>query len=314
LDNNIDPVCGMTVSPDTKLRHEHAGKTYLFCSPKCQTKFSADPEKYLHPAPAEPQVAIPGAVYICPMDPEVRELKPGPCPICGMALEPEDALPKPDVTEYFCPIHALRAEGQTVVFVAIDNQPAGLIGVVDPIKESALEAVRALQAAGLELVMLTGDSRATAEAVANKLGIKRVVAEVLPEQKVEIVKQLQAEGRIVAMAGDGINDAPALAQAQVGIAMGTGTDVAMQSAGVTLVKGDLNGIVRARRLSQSTMRNIRQNLFFAFVYNMLGVPIAAGLLYPFFGLLLSPIIAAAAMSFSSVSVITNALRLGRMKL
>jgi Cu+-exporting ATPase len=207
-------------------------------------------------------------------------------------------------------IHALRAEGQTVVFVAIDNQPAGLIGVVDPIKESALEAVRALQAAGLELVMLTGDSRATAEAVANKLGIKRVVAEVLPEQKVEIVKQLQAEGRIVAMAGDGINDAPALAQAQVGIAMGTGTDVAMQSAGVTLVKGDLNGIVRARRLSQSTMRNIRQNLFFAFVYNMLGVPIAAGLLYPFFGLLLSPIIAAAAMSFSSVSVITNALRLG----
>ncbi|MEO6974573.1 MAG: heavy metal translocating P-type ATPase [Gallionella sp.] len=795
-----DPVCGMTVSSDTKLRHEHAGKTYLFCSPKCQAKFSADPEKYLHPDTTEPQVAIPGAVYICPMDPEVRELKPGPCPICGMALEPEDALPKPDVTEYVCPmhaqivrsepgdcpicgmaleartvavkednpeldnmtrrfwiglvlavpvfvmamaadmvkgivpqiisfthlqwvefllatpvvlwcgwpffqrgwasvvnwhlnmftlislgvgvawsysvvgtflpdifpamlrrtdgtvpiyfeaaamitvlvllgqvlelrarsrtntaiklllglapknarivrsdgkeedipleqvqvgdvlrvrpgekipvdgtviegsssvdesmvtgepiptekqqgekligatmngtggllmraekvgsntllaqiihmvseaqrsrapiqkvadtvsgyfvpivvlvallafaawmawgpeprfahaivaavsvliiacpcalglatpiaimvgtgrgasagvliknaealevmekvntlvtdktgtltegkpklasvvalpkfndnevlqmaaslerasehpladaivkgaaarsltlsevkefqsvsgkgisgqvagrkvsignqkyfvelkihtgdlierIHALRAEGQTVVFVAIDNQPAGLIGVVDPIKESALEAVRALQAAGLELVMLTGDSRATAEAVANKLGIKRVVAEVLPEQKVVIVKQLQAEGRIVAMAGDGINDAPALAQAQVGIAMGTGTDVAMQSAGVTLVKGDLNGIVRARRLSQATMRNIRQNLFFAFIYNMLGVPIAAGLLYPFFGLLLSPIIAAAAMSFSSVSVITNALRLGRMKL
>jgi Cu+-exporting ATPase len=786
-----DPVCGMTVSPDTKLRHEHAGKTYLFCNTKCQTKFSADPERYLHPVPTEPQVAIQGAVYICPMDPEVRELKPGPCPVCGMALEPEDALPKPDVTEYVCPmhaqivrsepgdcpicgmaleartvaakednpeldnmtrrfwiglvlavpvfvmamaadmvkgivpqiefllatpvvlwcgwpffqrgwasvvswhlnmftlislgvgvawsysvvgtflpdifpamlrradgtvpiyfeaaamitvlvllgqvlelrarsrtntaiklllglapknarivrsdgkeedillervqvgdvlrvrpgekipvdgtviegnssvdesmvtgepiptekqqgekligatmngtggllmraekvgsdtllaqiihmvseaqrsrapiqkvadtvsgyfvpivvlvallafaawmmwgpeprfahaivaavsvliiacpcalglatpiaimvgtgrgaaagvliknaealeimekvnmlvtdktgtltegkpklasvvalpkfndneilqmaaslerasehpladaivkgaaarsltlsevkefqsvsgkgisgqvsgrkvsignqkyfvelqihtgdlierIHALRAEGQTVVFVAIDNQPAGLIGVVDPIKESALEAVRALLADGLELVMLTGDSRATAEAVANKLGIKRVVAEVLPEQKVEIVKQLQAEGRIVAMAGDGINDAPALAQAQVGIAMGTGTDVAMQSAGVTLVKGDLNGIVRARRLSRVTMRNIRQNLFFAFVYNMLGVPIAAGLLYPFFGLLLSPIIAAAAMSFSSVSVITNALRLGRVKL
>jgi Cu+-exporting ATPase len=211
-------------------------------------------------------------------------------------------------------VHALRAEGQTVVFVAIDGQPAGLIGVVDPIKESTLEAVRALQAAGLELVMLTGDSRATAEVVANKLGIKRVVAEVLPEQKAEIIKQLQAEGRIVAMAGDGINDAPALAQAQVGIAMGTGTDVAMQSAGVTLVKGDLNGIVRARHLSRATMRNIRQNLFFAFVYNMLGVPIAAGLLYPFFGLLLSPIIAAAAMSFSSVSVITNALRLSRVKL
>jgi Cu+-exporting ATPase len=210
--------------------------------------------------------------------------------------------------------NALRAEGQTVMFVAVDGQPAGLLGVADPIKESTLEAVRALQAAGLELVMLTGDSHATADVVAKQLGIKRVVAEVLPEQKAEIVKQLQAEGRVVAMAGDGINDAPALAQAQVGIAMGTGTDVAMQSAGVTLIKGDLNGIVRARHLSQATMRNIRQNLFFAFVYNMLGVPIAAGLLYPFFGLLLSPIIAAAAMSFSSVSVITNALRLSRVKL
>ncbi len=208
----------------------------------------------------------------------------------------------------------LRAEGQTVMFVAVDGKPAGLIGVADPIKESTLEAVRALQAAGLELVMLTGDSQATADVVARKLGINRVVAEVLPEQKVEIVKQLQAEGRIVAMAGDGINDAPALAQAQVGIAMGTGTDVAMQSAGVTLIKGDLNGIVRARHLSQATMRNIRQNLFFAFIYNMLGVPIAAGLLYPFFGLLLSPIIAAAAMSFSSVSVISNALRLHSVKL
>lgn len=209
---------------------------------------------------------------------------------------------------------ALRAEGQTVMFVAIDGQPAGLIGVADPIKETTLEAVKALHAAGLKLVMVTGDSRATADVVARKLGIDQVVAEVLPEQKAEIIKQLQAEGRIVAMAGDGINDAPALAQAQVGIAMGTGTDVAMQSAGVTLVKGDLNGIVRARRLSQATMHNIRQNLFFAFFYNMLGVPIAAGVLYPFFGLLLSPIIAAAAMSFSSVSVITNALRLGRVKL
>ncbi|MFZ1810459.1 MAG: heavy metal translocating P-type ATPase [Candidatus Nitrotoga sp.] len=209
---------------------------------------------------------------------------------------------------------ALRAEGQTVMFVAVDDKPAGLIGVADPIKESTLEAVRALQAAGLELVMLTGDSRATADVVARKLGIKRVVAEVLPEQKAEIVKQLQAAGRIVAMAGDGINDAPALAQAQVGIAMGTGTDVAMQSAGVTLIKGDLNGIVRTRRLSQATMRNIRQNLFFAFAYNMLGVPVAAGLLYPFFGVLLSPMIAAAAMSFSSVSVISNALRLSRVKL
>jgi len=209
---------------------------------------------------------------------------------------------------------ALRAEGQTVMFVAIAGKPAGLIGVADPIKETTQEAVQALHAAGLKLVMITGDSRATAEVVARKLGIDRVVAEVLPEQKAEIVKQLQAEGRVVAMAGDGINDAPALAQAQVGIAMGTGTDVAMQSAGVTLVKGDLNGIVRARRLSQATMRNIRQNLFFAFIYNIIGVPIAAGLLYPFFGLLLSPIIAAAAMSFSSVSVITNALRLNRVKL
>ena len=210
--------------------------------------------------------------------------------------------------------HALRAKGQTVMFLAVDGQPAGLIGVADPIKESTPEAVRALQEAGLELVMITGDNRATAEVVAHQLGIKRVVAEVLPEQKADIVKQLQAEGRVVAMAGDGINDAPALAQAQVGVAMGTGTDVAMQSAGVTLIKGDLNGIVRARHLSQATMRNIRQNLFFAFVYNSLGVPVAAGLLYPFFGLLLSPIIAAAAMSFSSVSVITNALRLSRVKL
>ncbi|CAG9933511.1 putative P-type Cu(+) transporter [Candidatus Nitrotoga arctica] len=176
---------------------------------------------------------------------------------------------------------ALRAEGQTVMFVAVDGKPAGLIAVADPIKESTLEAVQALQAAGLEVIMLTGDSRATADVVARKLGIKRVVAEVLPEQKAEIVKQLQAEGRIVAMAGDGINDAPALAQAQVGIAMGTGTDVAMQSAGVTLIKGDLNGIVRTCHLSQATMRNIRQNLFFVFAYNVLGVPVAAGLLYRF---------------------------------
>ena len=209
---------------------------------------------------------------------------------------------------------ALRAEGQTVMFVAVDGNPSGLIGVADPIKESTLEAVQALHAAGLKLVMLTGDSRATAEVVARRLGIDRVVAEVLPEQKTAIVKQLQSEGRVVAMAGDGINDAPALAQAQVGIAMGTGTDVAMESAGVTLIRGDLRGIVRARRLSQATMRNIRQNLFFAFLYNVLGIPVAAGLLYPFFGLLLSPIIAAAAMSFSSVSVIANALRLNRMKL
>jgi len=209
---------------------------------------------------------------------------------------------------------ALRGEGQTVMFVAIAGKPAGLIGVADPIKESTPEAIRALHADGLQIVMLTGDNRVTADAVARTLSIDHVRAEVLPEQKVKVVKELQAEGRVVAMAGDGVNDAPALAQAQAGIAMGTGTDVAMESAGVTLVKGDLRGIVRARRLSRATMHNIRQNLFFAFVYNALGVPIAAGALYPFCGLLLSPMIAAAAMSFSSVSVITNALRLSRAEL
>jgi len=207
-----------------------------------------------------------------------------------------------------------RAEGQTVMLLAIDGKAAGLIGVADPIKESTPEAIRNLHDEGIRVVMLTGDSRKTAEAVAARLDIDQVQAEVLPEQKAEVVKQLQSEGRIVAMAGDGINDAPALAQAHVGVAMGTGTDVAMESAGVTLVKGDLRGIVRARRLSHATMRNIRQNLFFAFIYNAAGVPVAAGVLYPTFGLLLSPIIAAAAMSFSSVSVITNALRLRRVSL
>ena len=207
-----------------------------------------------------------------------------------------------------------RADGQTVMFFSIDGKAAGLIGVADPIKESTPEAIRELHAEGITIVMLTGDSQKTAEAVASKLNIDHVQAEVLPDQKAEVVKQLQAQGKIVAMAGDGINDAPALAQAQVGVAMGTGTDVAMESAGVTLVKGDLRGIVRARRLSRATMRNIRQNLFFAFVYNAAGVPIAAGVLYPVFGILLSPIIAAAAMSFSSVSVITNALRLRNTKL
>jgi len=209
---------------------------------------------------------------------------------------------------------ALSTEGQTVMYLAVDGCAAGLIGVADPVKESTPEAIRDLHQEGIQVVMLTGDSRRTAEAVARMLDIDHVEAEVLPDRKAQIVRQLQNEGRIVAMAGDGINDAPALAQAHVGIAMGTGTDVAMESAGVTLVKGDLRGIVRARRLSRATMRNIRQNLFFAFVYNSLGVPVAAGVLYPFFGLLLSPIIAAAAMSFSSVSVITNALRLRRVRL
>ncbi|MDH4109632.1 MAG: heavy metal translocating P-type ATPase [Gammaproteobacteria bacterium] len=208
----------------------------------------------------------------------------------------------------------LRGEGQTVMYVAVEGRAAGLIGVADPIKATSAEAIQALHAEGLRIIMLTGDSETTARAVAAKLGLDEVIAGVLPEQKAEKVKALQDEGRIVGMAGDGINDAPALAQAQVGIAMGTGTDVAMESAGVTLVKGDLQGIVRARRLSEATMANIRQNLFFAFVYNSLGVPVAAGVLYPFFGVLLSPMLAAAAMSFSSVSVITNALRLNRAKI
>jgi Cu+-exporting ATPase len=207
----------------------------------------------------------------------------------------------------------LRADGQTVMFVAVDGAVAGLLGVADPIKATTLEAIRQLHDEGIRIVMVTGDNHTTAQAVAKKLDIDEVVAEVLPDEKVEVVKKLQAEGRIVAMAGDGINDAPALAQAHVGIAMGTGTDVAMESAGVTLVKGDLRGIVRARRLSRATMRNIKENLFFAFIYNSLGVPIAAGVLYPFFGILLSPIIAAAAMSFSSVSVVGNALRLQRVR-
>jgi len=207
-----------------------------------------------------------------------------------------------------------RREGQTVMFVAVDGQPAGLLGVADPIKSTTPEAIRALRADGVQIVMLTGDSRTTAEAVARTLGIDHVEAEVLPAQKGEVVRDLQTQGHIVAMAGDGINDAPALAQAQVGIAMGSGTDVAMESAGVTLVQGDLRGIVRARRLSQGTMRNIRQNLFFAFLYNVLGVPIAAGVLYPVSGLLLSPMIASAAMTLSSVSVIANALRLRHLRL
>ncbi|HEY3839888.1 MAG TPA: copper-translocating P-type ATPase, partial [Bryobacteraceae bacterium] len=215
------------------------------------------------------------------------------------------------------PIHEsdpIRNEGYTLIFVAIDQQPASVFGVADPIKPSTPEAIRQLKADGLRVVMLTGDNRTTAQAVAAKVGIDEVHAEVLPGEKNAVIRKLQSEGRHVAMAGDGINDAPALAQAEVGIAMGTGTDVAMESAGITLVQGDLRGIVRARHLSRAVMRNIRQNLFFAFVYNAIGVPIAAGVLYPVFGILLSPIIASAAMTFSSVSVITNALRLRKVKL
>ena len=209
---------------------------------------------------------------------------------------------------------ALRQAGATAMFVAIDKEPAGLVSVADPIKTTTSDAVRILREDGLRLIMVTGDHRATAEAVGKQLGLEDIRAQVRPEEKGRIVKELQAQGRVVAMAGDGINDAPALAQADVGIAMGTGTDVAMESAEVTLIKGDLRAIVRARRLSRATMKNIRQNLLFAFVYNALGVPIAAGVLYPFLGILLSPMIASAAMTFSSVSVISNALRLRRAEL
>ncbi|MCZ6875134.1 MAG: heavy metal translocating P-type ATPase, partial [bacterium] len=209
---------------------------------------------------------------------------------------------------------SMRGEGQTVMFVVINDKLSGLIGVSDPIKKTTPEAIKLLHEEGIRVVMLTGDSRTTAEAVARKLGLDDVVAEVLPDQKAEVIKRFQAEGRMVAMAGDGINDAPALAIAHIGVAMGTGTDVAMESAGVTLVKGDLRGIVKARKLSRGTMQNIRQNLFFAFGYNTIGIPIAAGVLYPFFGLLLSPMIASAAMSLSSVSVIGNALRLRKINL
>ena len=208
----------------------------------------------------------------------------------------------------------LQEEGKTAIFVAIDGKPAGILAVADPIKPTTAEAVRELHALGLKLVMLTGDNRRTAAAVARQLGLDAVEAEIEPAGKVAQVKKLRAEGKHVAMAGDGINDAPALSEAEVGIAMGTGTDVAMQSAGITLVRGDLRGIAKAIRLSRATLRNIRQNLFFAFLYNALGIPLAAGALYPFFGLLLSPIIAGAAMSLSSVSVIGNALRLRKVTL
>jgi len=219
-----------------------------------------------------------------------------------------------DYKNYLEQAENFRAEGQTVMFVAIDGSFAGLIGVADPIKESTPNAIKKLHEEGVKIVMLTGDSKTTAMAVAKKLGIDEVIAEVLPQDKVEVVTRFQNEGHMVAMAGDGINDAPALAKAHVGIAMGTGTDVAMESAGVTLVKGDLSGIAKARRISRATMNNIKQNLFFAFFYNAAGVPIAAGVLYPAFGLLLSPMIAAAAMSFSSVSVIGNALRLKKVNI
>ncbi len=231
-----------------------------------------------------------------------------------VGTEPFLVEQKVDTTRTAEAANRLRANGETVIHVAVDGKIAGVLGIADPIKASTPDAIRELKAQGLRVVMLTGDNRTTAASVARQLGIDQFEAEVLPDKKSDVVRRLQKQGRVVAMAGDGINDAPALAQAQVGIAMGTGTDVAMESGGVTLVKGDLAGIVRARKLSQATMHNIRQNLFFAFIYNSIGVPIAAGVLYPFFGILLSPILAAAAMSFSSVSVITNSLRLRRVKL
>jgi P-type Cu+ transporter len=218
-----------------------------------------------------------------------------------------------DAAAFAARAEQLRQDAQTVIFVVVDGRPAGFLGVADPIKESTAEAMRTLHAEGVRIVMLTGDSRTTAEAVARRLTIDEVVAEVLPDQKASAVKRLQREGRVVAMAGDGINDAPALAQAEVGIAMGTGTDVAMESAGVTLIKGDLRAIARARAISRQTLGNIKQNLFFAFVYNAAGIPVAAGVLYPWFGILLNPMLAAAAMSLSSVSVVGNALRLSRAR-
>ncbi len=234
-----------------------------------------------------------------------------PCLLGNMVLLTDEGV---DTSALAGVAEAQRAQGRTAMFVAIDGKPAGLVSVADPVKATTPQAIRDLHDEGLHIVMLTGDSETTAKAVARTLGIDEVIAGVLPDQKALTIKRLQSEGRFVAMAGDGVNDAPALAQAQVGIAMGTGTDVAMESAGVTLVKGDLRGIVRARRLSRSTLRNIRENLFFAFVYNALGVPIAAGVLYPAFGILLSPMIAAAAMSFSSFSVVSNALRLRRARI
>jgi Cu+-exporting ATPase len=219
-----------------------------------------------------------------------------------------------DMGELAARADELRREGGTALFLAVDGRPGGVVAVADPVKQTTLAALESLRAEGIRIVMLTGDNRTTAEAVARRLGIQEVEADVLPEDKHRIVRKLRSEGKVVAMAGDGVNDAPALAEADVGVAMGTGTDVAMQSAGVTLVKGDLAGIARARHLSRAVMRNIRQNLFFAFVYNALGVPLAAGVLYPVLGILLSPVVAALAMALSSVSVVGNALRLRTVRL
>jgi Cu+-exporting ATPase len=271
--------------------------------PLAQAIVSGAEQKGLALAPVEDFASITGKGVVGTV--KGRQVAAGSAAFMEAAGMPKDALDKAD---------ALRADGKTVLFAAIDGRYAGMIAVADPIKETTQEAVKALQAEGVRVVMLSGDAKRTAEAVARQLGIDEAMGEVLPDQKLEKVKALQTEGRVVAMAGDGINDAPALAQANVGIAMGTGTDVAIESAAVTLVKGDLRAIAKAIRLSRATMRNVRQNLFFAFFYNALGVPVAAGVLYPFFGLLLSPIFAGAAMAMSSVSVVMNALRLRRARL
>ena len=451
----IDPVCGMKVDPATaKHRHSHEGMAYYFCSAKCRAKFMANPGQYVKPMPQLVAPVPAGAIYTCPMHPQIRQSGPGSCPICGMALEPELASAQSgpnaelaDMTRRFwiglglsVPVLVLemgghltglrdwlggqpsnwiqlvlatpvvlwagwpffergwnslktrnlnmftliassehplaaaivrsanerglalvpvenfdspvgkgvtgsveghklvignrrimaeggidtsaldqdaekqRGDGATAIYVAVDGKVAGIFAIADPIKATTPAAIAALTADGIRVVMLTGDNATTANAVARKLGITDVEADVLPGDKSKVVERFRKQGRIVVMAGDGVNDAPALAAADVGIAMGTGTDVAVESAGVTLLKGDLNGIVRARHLSAATMANIRQNLFFAFIYNAAGVPIAAGVLYPVFGVLLSPIIAAAAMALSSVSVIGNSLRLRQTKL
>lgn len=449
-----DPVCGMDVDPNTtEHRSEHGGLAFYFCSAGCKARFDDNPSQYVGaPGALSPNanVAEGDAVeFTCPMHPEIRQSGPGPCPICGMALEPvvvtagacalglatpmsimvgvgrgaglgvliknAEALERlekvdtlvvdktgtltegrpsvtqivpangfeenellrlaagverasehplglaiveaadkaglqiPDVTEFDSPVgkgvfgtvegkrvvlgsatflssedvdvsplaaqaDELRKDGATAIFVGVNGQLAAVFAIADPVKETTSAALAALREDGIRVVMLTGDNRITAEAVARRLGIDGIEAEVLPDRKSGVIERLRGEGRVVAMAGDGVNDAPALAAADVGIAMGTGTDVAIESAGVTLLKGDVTGIVRARKLSEATMSNIRQNLVFAFIYNAAGIPVAAGILYPFFGTLLSPIIAAAAMALSSVSVIGNALRLRTQKL